>query len=693
MSDRFFNRDLSWLEFNRRVLHQARDPSHPLLERVRFLSIFTSNLDEFFMKRVGYLQRLEYRGVPKVGSDEVSPKQLLHSVRQVVQELVEARARCFHDELMPELEKAGVALVPWKGLSNAEKELAAHVFRTRVFPVLTPLAVDPAHPFPFLSNLSVSLGVKLHHPKTKQGLFARIKIPDVLPQWIRLNPDDMAGGYRFLALRELIEHHLEEFFPEMVVENVTAFRVTRNADIDQVKDEAEDLLDRVEEELRLRRMADIVRVEHGKNADPWVLKLLKTELELGDDDLYENQELFYRNLTEIANLNMPALRFKPWVPVTPAAFSEEGVDMFRVLREQDVLVHHPYESFSGSVERFVRAAAEDPQVLALKIVLYRSGSESPLIPLLIRAAEKGKQVVCVVELQARFDEARNVYSAEVLEKSGVHVVYGVVGLKTHAKVALVVRQEEGQFRLYAHVGTGNYNADTAKLYTDFGLFTADPKLTNELIEVFNYLTGLSLKRNYRKFLVAPVNMRERFMDFIRKETDIARAGGDAQIIAKMNSLEDHAVCEALYEASQAGVSVELIVRGFCCLRPGVKGLSDKVRVHSAIGRFLEHSRVFYFRQGAKEPVDGKFLIGSADWMYRNLNNRVEIVAPVEAKENRRELWDLLRLMLSDRVQTWDLRPDGSYLLRSSGDESAEAGIHELLLTRARSRGTKPPGSR
>jgi len=528
--------------------------------------------------------------------------------------------------------------------------------------------------------------VKLHHPKSRESLFARIKIPNTLPQWVRLRSDSSAPPFRLVRLRDLISWNLAELFPEMVIENVTPFRVTRSADINYLRDGDEDVLDVVEEELRRRRLAEIVRVEHVESPDPWMLELIEDELKLGREDFFSvDGELDYSTLTEIAALPLPDLKYRPWIPITPPALWDESVDVFKVIREKDIVVHHPYDSFTGSVERLVRTAVDDPNVLAIKIALYRMGDDPQLVPLLIQAAEAGIQVVCVVEVTARFDEARNIYWSEMLEKAGVHVVYGVVGLKTHAKILLIVRREADDYRLYSHVGTGNYNAETSKLYTDLGLFTCDPRITSEMIEIFNYLTGLSLKRNYRKFLVSPINMRQRFLEMIEKEIENAREGKPAGIIAKMNSMEDQEICEALYRASSGGVSIDLIVRGFCCLRPGVEGLSQNIRVRSIVGRFLEHSRIYYFRAGAKNEADGRMFIGSADWMYRNLNNRVEAIVPIEDKDVRKHLWETLAMTLADRLQSWELRPDGKYELGSRVELEGEVPLHQRLMNLAKER--------
>lgn len=681
----FFNRDLSWLDFNNRVLYQAMDDkTHPLLERVRFLSIYSSNLDEFFMKRVGYLKRIVEKNIPVKSPDGLQPIETLKKCREKINLQLQVLEDIYQNTILPELYGSGICIQKWEELNEEEQAQMTDYFRRKVFPILTPLAVDPSHPFPFLSNLSSSLGIKLHVPKHNQELFARIKIPTAIPQWAIISGSGSELPIKLISLKDLIRHHLSELFPEMVIDKVTEFRVTRNVDLDQVAEDPDDLLEVIEEELRLRRLANVVRVEIEGDTDPWISELLEEELELHEEDFYQlNHFIDFGSLSEIANLNIPELRYKPWKPVTPPALSDESLDIFQVMRSKDFLVHHPYESFSASVEKFIRQAVEDPHVLAIKMTVYRTDEKSPIIPLLIKAAEKGKQVVCVVEVKARFDEAKNLFWAEKLEKAGVHVVYGVVGLKTHTKIALVVREEHDDFKFYAHIGTGNYNSSTAKLYTDLGLFTTRPDITKELIQIFNYLTGLSLKRNYKNFLVSPINMRERFEELIETEIEEAKQGNPAHMILKMNSFEDPKLCEKLYQASQAGVEVDLIVRGFCVLKPGIEGLSENIRVISIIGRFLEHSRIYYFRHGAKQSENGQFLIGSADWMPRNLNNRVETIIPLKEKSLKKLCWDQFQIMLHDYQQAWDLHPDGNYKLRSS-DSDENLGTQDQLMKWAKS---------
>jgi polyphosphate kinase len=681
----FTNREIGWLNFNRRVLHEAEDGRNPLLERLRFLSIVNSNLDEFFMKRVGGLKRQVAFAISARSSDGKTSQQQLVEIRQQVLPMVKEQGRVFSQVLKPALKEKSIFLLKWNELSSKEKEHAQKYYLKNVFPVLTPLSVDPGHPFPFISNLSTSLAVTLRHPdRGDEKLFARVKIPQVLPQWVRLE-SEKPNDHRFVSLVEMIKENLHDLFPSMQVLNVMPFRITRNADITRDEEDAEDLLLMIEEELRMRRFAEVVRIEHGPNPDPWILSFLMEELELQEDDVYELPEeldLDYRGLDVVADLNIAALRYELWTPTTPMAFLEDDAEqIFGAIRHHDRLVHHPYESFNATVERFIRVSADDPKVVAIKMTLYRTGDNSPFIKSLIRAAENGKQVVCLVELKARFDEERNIYWAQELENAGVHVVYGVVGLKTHAKTSLVVRQESDGLRCYAHIGTGNYNVTTGRLYTDLGLFTASEPITSELVQFFHYLTGRSLKSDYKHLLIAPVNMSQRFRYMIDREAENARQKKPANIFVKMNSMEENDIVMALYNASQAGAEVDMVVRGFCCLRPGVKGLSEKVRVYSAIGRFLEHSRLFYFRNGAVDPIDGEFYIGSADWMYRNLHARVECVTPIYDRNLRERLWELIQLHLKDHRQTWEMNSSGNYTQRTGTD----TGLHQQLMGAARQR--------
>ena len=713
----FINRDLSWLEFNRRVLAEAADPRNPPLERLRFLGIFSSNLDEFFMKRVSSMRQRAAQAADAVGissgmpfdpasaaaarasalqqmpvSDGRPPPLSLAQLRAVLIPILARQAEIYTNDIRPALAEAGVHLLTWAELTDTERATAYRYFQASVFPVLTPLAVDPGSPFPFISNLSTSLGVVLQHPDRRENVFARVKIPDALPQWLQVGaPSSAQAGLRFVSLTEIIRHNLHDLFPDLAIVDSMAFRITRDYAFEMDEEDTDDLRELVQAELRQRRFANVVRLEHGPNPSKWILQFLMEELGLLETDVYELPgELDYDDFRAVADLPLPRLRFETWNPINPPAFGDDDTDIFSTIRRGDVLVHHPYESFSASVQRFLDTAAADPKVLAIKMTLYRTGEDSPLIHSLIRAAEARKQVVALVELQARFDEERNMRSARALESAGAHVLYGVVGLKTHAKVLLVVRQEPDGIRSYVHMGTGNYHAATSRLYTDFGLFTCDPDITRDVVELFHYLTGRSRKRNYRKLLVAPVNMRDRILELIDREVEHAQAGRPAHIIAKMNQLEERKVCSALYAASQAGVKVDLIVRGFCTLRPGVPGLSDNIRVISVIGRFLEHSRVFYYRNGAANPDEGEFYIGSADWMYRNLLARVESVTPVQRPIHRQKLYSQLQTLLADYRQAWEMQPDGSYVQRMPRSD-ADIGSHLTLMASTRREATEHHG--
>lgn len=682
----FTNREISWLHFNRRVLFEAEDARNPLLERLKFLSIFHSNLDEFVMKRVGGLKRQVAFGVSAKSSDGQTPSQQLNEIRQYMKSLITEESDCFRKILKPELKKSGIHLLTWDQLTVSEKEFAKKFYLKNVFPVLTPLSVDPGHPFPFISNLSVSLGITLKHPQQDEKLFARVKVPQVLSPWIRIETSDSRpdGGLRYVSLIDVIKENLHDLFPQMQVLNVMPFRLTRNADMSRDEEGAEDLLELIEEELRMRRFAEVVRLEHGPSPDPWMLQFLIDELELTQEDVYElPDQLEYTSLMSLLDIPMPEHKFPIWNAVVPQAFLEEDPNhIFNTIKHQDQLIHNPFESFQATVEKFIRTAVEDPKVLAIKMTLYRTGDNSPFIKSLVRAAELGKQVVCLVELKARFDEERNIYWAQALENAGVHVVYGIVGLKTHAKTALVVRQEPEGLKCYAHIGTGNYNVATSRFYTDMGILTARDEITSELVEFFHYLTGRSLKSNYQHLLVAPINMFQRFKQMIEREAENAKNKKPAQIIAKMNSMEENDISIALYQASQAGVEIDLMVRGFCCLRPGVKDLSERVRVMSTIGRFLEHSRIFYFRNGCADPVDGDFFLGSADWMYRNLHARVECIVPVYERSLKEKIWEVLQAYLKDQRQTWDMDSNGFYKQRKAAEVGVQAHLMQVVRMRA-----------
>ena len=679
----FLNREISWLDFNHRVLELAQDTTWPLLERVRYLAIFSSNLDEFFMKRVGGLQRQRTGNVGEVSLDGLTVQEQLDAIRRHVEPMLAEHARCWQADLEPALAREGITIHSYSGLADADRSAADDYFRRHVFPILTPLAVDPGHPFPFISNLSKSLGVMLEHPGRAEPSWVRIKVPENLPRWVPVP----TARFAFVPLEQVIAGNLGLLFPGMRVIEWAMFRATRNADIEMDADDADDLLELVEQELRRRRLARVVRLELPTGMSQAMRDFIVAGLEVTPADVYASDgPIDLDDLFAIADLALPALKVKPWVSLVPPRLTGDDVDFFEVIRSGDLMVHHPYESFAASVERFVHAAVTDPKVLAIKMTLYRTSSDSRFVPDLIRAAEMGKQVAVLVEIKARFDEQRNLELAQRLEKAGVHVVYGLVGLKTHTKITMVVRDEPDGLRTYCHIGTGNYNAKTASLYTDLGLFTCNPAIGEDVIDLFHFLTGRSLKRDYRKLLVAPVNMRDRFLSKIRREIDHARAGRPARIVAKMNSLQDPKIITSLYEASHAGVTVDLIVRGFCCLRPKVPGLSDNVRVFSILGRFLEHSRIFWF-QNAAVPTPGggagtdEFFIGSADWMYRNLDYRVEAITPVDDPALRERLREILDIMLADKGHAWELEPDGTWTRRSTPDNRPASDTHELLMAR------------
>ena len=680
----FVDKDLSLLQFNQRVLNQAQDVAMPLLERVRFLTIFHSNLDEFFMKRVGAPRNTSLFSVRAHRQDRMT------LIRSKIEDLLEQAAHCYLKEIKPELDHEGIFLVPWDKLNSQEKAAAREIFQREIFPVLTPLAVDPAHPFPHISNQSTSLAVSLRAPGSKERSFARVKIPKIFPHWFCLNPEDEKAGddIRFVSANDIIQNNLDKLFPNMEIVSTLLFRVIRNIELE--KDDShsfDDFVEMVEQELKNRRFGEVVKVEYEKSKDPWLLDYLAKELEVEETDCYEmNAMVDFQTLGVIASLNIPELKFPHWSPVTPKALTDESLNIFHTISQKDFLVHHPYESFSSSVEQYIQYASVDPQVRAIKLTLYRTHDDGSLVSSLIQAAEKGKEVVCLIELKARFDEERNIEWADRMEDAGIHVVYGIQGLKIHSKLALVVRQESDGVKSYCHIGTGNYHGQTAKLYTDYGFFTANPLLTSEVVELFNFLTGKSLKRDYENLLVAPINMKERFLQMIEDEIVHKKAGRPSEIIVKCNGLEEVDLINKLYEASKAGVKINLLVRGICTLRPGVKGLSENIRVLSVVDRFLEHSRVFYFRSGKKNPVDGKFYMGSADWMRRNLLRRVEVIAPILQKNLREEIYEDLQVLLKEDWQTWQMQTDGGYkrLGKPESGESSQNGLMKKAKTQLKS---------
>ena len=667
-SPALYNRELSWLDFNWRVLYEALDARNPLLERLKFIAITSSNLDEFFRKRVGGLKRQQAAGVANLTIHGWTPDFQMRLIARHVHAMVQGQAHALLNDILPSLRQEGMRIVAYDELPARQQEKLAEFFRREIYPILTPLAVDPGHPFPFISNLSLNLAVEMRDPVSRESRFARVKVPSNRPRWVTVN-----DSLDFVPLEQIITHNLAVLFPGMELIATYPFRVTRNADIARSEDEADDLLAMISEELRERRFAPIVRLEVAESMPDDIRAILMQEMELHQTDVYHHEgPLGVADLLPLTDVNLPHLKYEPWTPQTHPAFSGVGIqtrpaDIFSIIRKGDVLLHHPYHSFATSTQSFIEAAARDPQVLAIKLTLYRTSADSPVGRALIQAAERGKQVAVLVELKARFDEERNIEWARTLEDAGVHVAYGLVGLKTHTKTTLVVREEEDGLQVYAHIGTGNYNPKTAGLYTDLGLLTARPEVGADLMDLFNFLTGYSRQRHFRRLLVAPVNMRDRFVELIDTEAANALAGRPSGIIAKMNGLDDPVIAHALYRASQAGVPIRLIVRGNCRVQPGIAGISDNIEVISVIGRFLEHHRIYSFTNDGT-PL---YFIGSADWMSRNLIARVEAIVPVEEPALQEQLQRILDACLEDRRQSWLLEGDGLYHRRE--DQSAPNG--------------------
>jgi len=679
----YFNREISWLAFNRRVLEEALDPSWPLLERLKFLAIFHSNLDEFFMIRVSGLHEQLEASVTERSADGLSAPEQLRLIREIVCRDEALALSTLREDVLPKLADGGIRLLEWDDIDpERRKELAAY-FDSVVFPILTPLAFDPAHPFPFVSNLSLSLAVELSEKKEKRASFARVKVPPSLPRLVPL-PDATGKPQEFVLLETLVEAHLERLFPGMEILSSAAFRVTRDADIEIREDEAGDLLRSMADNLRRRRFGAAIRLEVEDRCSEPVRELLRTQLELEADDVYASSgPLGVADFLSCVKLERPDLKDAPYLPAARAIFDPPG-SLFETIRKGDILLHHPYDSFEP-VLRFLEEAAADKDVLAIKMTLYRAGVDSPIVAALARAAENGKQVAVLVELKARFDEENNIQWARSLERAGVHVAYGVGGLKTHAKIALVVRREGTAMRRYVHLGTGNYNRLTARVYTDLGLFTARADFGHDASELFNFLTGFSKKTKYRRLSVAPFSLHERVIALIDREADKARQGLPSSIVAKLNAVVDPAVIRALYRASQAGVPIQLSVRGVCCLRPGVPGISDGIQVSSVVGRFLEHSRAFSFGVGEEEEI----YISSADWMPRNFYRRVELMVPIlddKAKEKiRQEIFEPIR---GDNVRARDLQTDGMYIRRHPAPGEPVFDTQQNLLDRLARRGLK-----
>ncbi|MBV8672046.1 MAG: polyphosphate kinase 1 [Acidobacteriaceae bacterium] len=672
----WIDRDLSWLDFNERVLAEALDERVPLLERAKFLAIFTSNLDEFFMKRMAVLRE----------SDSKGQRALREALREKLLPMLDRQAECYRDVIKPGLAKHGIFLRYWHELTPRQQEEASQYFDSHVSPALMPLVIDPVHPFPFISNLSTSLVFRVHDPAKGERMFARVKVPEVLKYWVSLTADVEPAEKLLVPLYEVIHGNLDKLYSGMEISEITIMRLTRDAEVELDEEHATDYRALVKEEIRKRRYEPVVRLEFRPGADPEVREFLRERFKLDEIDLYDMRErINYIPLFELMALPLPKLKDPEWTPLAPAFLPKSPGAIFGAMQATDFLAHHPYDSFDATVERFISAAADDPHTVAIKMTAYRVGDDTPFVKSLIRAAERGKQVACVMEIKARFDEERNLHWAAELERVGAHVTFGVPGLKTHAKAALVVRKEGDGLRCYAHIGTGNYHVKTARLYADCGLFTCDPRLTNGVVNLFHYLTGHSDRPHCSTLLVAPLTMRPKLLDLVHRETKHKKAGKYARIVAKMNQLEDPEMIEALCEASNAGVETDLIVRGFCCLRPGVPGHSENIRIRSIIGRFLEHSRIFYFANGHHDPGKGEFFIGSADWMYRNLSKRIEVVTPVFDSNLKHRLGEILDINLRDKRQAWVLGPDGKYtqLRPEEGEAGPEAvGTHQTLMNLA-----------
>ncbi|MGF1516687.1 MAG: polyphosphate kinase 1 [Nodosilinea sp.] len=707
----YISRELSWLEFNRRVLHEALDKRTPLLEALKFLAIFSANLDEYFMVRVAALKQQIEAQVTLHSPDGLSPEEHLQAISATLRPMVEQQHRAFATDFRQQMTRQGIWLTDYGDLSTAQQTYCRDYFEEQIFPVLTPLAVDPGHPFPYISNRSLNLAVVVRDPHTEQTHFARVKVPRVLPRFIPLpecqgkssgkssgdRPKNLSPSpcrWRGVPLEQVIAANLLTLFPGMVVQEHYDFRITRNADLAVEEDEADDLMLAIEQELRKRRRGgSAVRMEIQRDTPGPVRVMLMEELGLAETDIYDIDGLLGLNdLMTFMALPLSDLKAPSWTPAVPLALENlsppaveaddttlaTAEDLFSLLRREDQLLHHPYHSFKATVQRFITQAAHDPQVLAIKMTLYRTSGDSPIVSSLISAAENGKQVTVLVEIKARFDEENNINWARKLEQAGVHVVYGLVGLKTHSKVVLVVRREGDRIRRYYHVGTGNYNPKTARLYTDLGLLSARDDIGADISDLFNYLTGYSRQQVYRQLLVAPLTLRQRLGVLIEQEIAFQKKGKGGRIIAKMNSLVDPDLIAQLYRASQAGVSIDLIVRGICCLRPGLPGLSENIRVVSIVGQFLEHSRVLYFQNGGQEI----FLLGSADWMPRNLDRRVEVMVPIAAHPLRQELKAILELSLADNRQAWDMAADGSYRQRCPQPGEPSRSSQTLLMERA-----------
>lgn len=696
-NDRFFDRELSWLKFNKRVLELAQDEDLPIIERASFAAIFANNLDEFFMVRVAGLKRRIDTGIAVTAASGLSPRQQLRAISEQAHRLQDEHAHYMIDHILPDLAKEKIVLLSWDKLTAAEQERLSRYYHQQVFPVLTPLAVDPAHPFPYISGGSINLAVLVENPASGKSHFARVKIPGNLNRLVPV--DDLTDDettdvrYGFITMENLIIAHLESLFPGMIIKEARSFRVTRNEDIDVEEDDAENLLNAMEKELLRRRFGPPIRLEISDETSPFLSQLLADQLRVSADEVYRlPAPLDATVLFELGGIDRPDLKYRSFVPTTNRQIAEvessRAQDIFAAIRERDILLHHPYDSFSTSVQAFLAQAAADPKVLAIKQTLYRTSSNSPIIDALIDAAHAGKQVLALVEIKARFDEDANIAWARKLERAGVHVVYGIVGLKTHCKLSLVVRQEADGLRRYCHVGTGNYNPKTARIYTDLGLLTCDPVVGQDMTRLFNQLSGYAPKSSFHRLLVAPRTVRSGLIQRIRREEDAARAGKEAWIKIKVNSIVDEKTIDALYRASQAGVKIDIVERGICALKPGVPGLSENIRVRSILGRFLEHSRIYAFAnsdgpQIGEGPAAGpEVWIGSADLMHRNLDRRVEALVRITAPEQIDELIKYVDLQMADSTASWHMEADGTYVRHSKDAEGRPlVDCQEYLIKR------------
>lgn len=676
----FFNYEISWLKFNERVLAEARNEKNELLERVKFIGIVCSNLDEYFQKRVGGLKRQLHAGVKSLPVDGMSVADQLIAIRDIVKIMIKEYRSCYFDDLLPSLDKIGIGIKQYEELSDHQKHVCDAYFKREIYPITTPLAVDESHPFPFISNHSLSLAVELQHPKSKEKSFARIKIPSNRKRFVEVYRKD--EHVTLVPIEDIIKNKVQSFFPGMKIFSAHLFRVTRNASLERNEEEADDLLEIIEDELRERKFASIVRLEIETSTPKHIKNYLIKNLQVTQEDVYEMEgTIGLVSAFEIASIKgFTRHKIPHWTPVLHPALAhsleEEPPSMFDVIKENEFIVHHPYHSFDLSTQRFIEEASADPKVLAIKQTLYRTSKDSPLMHSLMRAAESGKQVAVLVEIKARFDEEQNIQWAQQLDNFGVHVAYGIPGLKIHTKLTMVVREEESGLKTYCHIGTGNYHPGTAQLYEDLGLFTCDETVASDVTDIFNLLTGYAPDQTFEKLIVAPKHMRKQMEGYIKFETNEAKEGRPSRIIAKMNSLEDPVIIQLLYEASRAGVKIDLIVRGVCRLIPGKEGLSENIRVFSVIGRFLEHSRIFYFHH-ADEHI---YALGSADWMHRNLDNRVEAIIQIERPEFKKYLQFLLSIYLHDNQQRWELFADGNYkkIERNKGDK--KISTHKILMS-------------